>query len=108
MSSSSGQKYLKDISTAGIVIVSIYIAAQMLSDIASLKIAYIAGFSVDAGTFIYPIFGSTELPADINGHEYSSATASAFPWTVLFFAGVHLVLFCPLLWYGLFFLPTSL
>ena len=55
ISPSSEQKYLKDISTAGIVIVSIYIAAQMLSDIASLKIAFIAGFSIDAGTFIYPI-----------------------------------------------------
>ena len=55
MMSPSDQKYIKDISTAGIVVVSIYIAAQMLSDIASLKIGLIAGFSIDAGTFIYPI-----------------------------------------------------
>jgi uncharacterized integral membrane protein (TIGR00697 family) len=55
MKDSPNQKYYKDISTAGIVVVSIYIAAQMLSDIASLKIALIAGFSIDAGTFIYPI-----------------------------------------------------
>lgn len=34
---------------------SCYIAAQMLSDIGSLKIALIAGFSIDAGTFIYPV-----------------------------------------------------
>ena len=40
---------------AGIIIVSIYIAAQMLSDIASLKITLLAGFSMDAGTFIYPL-----------------------------------------------------
>jgi uncharacterized integral membrane protein (TIGR00697 family) len=52
---SSDQKFIKDFSTAGIVVVSVYIAAQMLSDIASLKIALIAGFSIDAGTFIYPI-----------------------------------------------------
>ena len=52
---SSDQKFIKDLSTAGIVVVSVYIAAQMLSDIASLKIALIAGFSIDAGTFIYPI-----------------------------------------------------
>ena len=39
----------------GIIVVSIYIAAQLLSDIGSLKIALIAGFSVDAGTFIYPL-----------------------------------------------------
>lgn len=31
-----------------------YIAAQMLSDVASLRIVAIAGFSVDAGTLVYP------------------------------------------------------
>jgi uncharacterized integral membrane protein (TIGR00697 family) len=40
---------------AGLVVVSLYIAAQMLADIASLKIALLAGFSIDAGTFIYPL-----------------------------------------------------
>ncbi len=43
------------IHTSAIVVISVYIAAQMLSDIGSLKIARVAGFSVDAGTFIYPI-----------------------------------------------------
>ena len=43
------------IPASGIVVISIYIAAQLLSDIASLKITLLAGFSVDAGTFIYPI-----------------------------------------------------
>ena len=43
------------IPTSAIVVVSVYIAAQLLSDIGSLKIARIAGFSVDAGTFIYPL-----------------------------------------------------
>ncbi len=46
---------VKPIATSAIVIISIYIAAQLLSDIGSLKIAWIAGFSVDAGTFIYPL-----------------------------------------------------
>ncbi|NMC40369.1 MAG: TonB-dependent receptor [Bacteroidales bacterium] len=32
-----------------------YIAAQILSDIGSLKIAWVAGFSIDGGTFIYPL-----------------------------------------------------
>jgi uncharacterized integral membrane protein (TIGR00697 family) len=32
-----------------------YLAAQMLADIASLKIGLVAGLSVDMGTFIYPI-----------------------------------------------------
>ncbi len=45
----------RDIATAAIVVISLYIAAQMLADIASLKIAFIAGFSIDAGTFIYPL-----------------------------------------------------
>ncbi len=38
-----------------VVLVAAYIAAQMLSDIASLKIGIVAGFAVDMGTFIYPI-----------------------------------------------------
>ena len=43
------------VATSAIVVIAIYIAAQLLSDIGSLKIAWIAGFSVDAGTFIYPL-----------------------------------------------------
>jgi uncharacterized integral membrane protein (TIGR00697 family) len=38
-----------------VVVISAYIAAQMLSDIASLKIGLVAGLAVDMGTFIYPI-----------------------------------------------------
>jgi uncharacterized integral membrane protein (TIGR00697 family) len=41
--------------SSALTIVSLYIAAQIISDIASLKIAYVAGFSIDAGTFIYPL-----------------------------------------------------
>jgi uncharacterized integral membrane protein (TIGR00697 family) len=40
---------------AGILTISAYIAAQMMSDIGSLKIATVAGFSIDGGTFIYPL-----------------------------------------------------
>ena len=36
------------------LVVAAYIAAQMLADIGSLKIAWVAGFSIDGGTFIYP------------------------------------------------------
>ena len=43
------------IATSAVVIIAVYIAAQLLSDIGSLKIARIAGFSVDAGTFVYPL-----------------------------------------------------
>jgi uncharacterized integral membrane protein (TIGR00697 family) len=38
----------------GVLVVSAYIAAQMLSDIASLKIGVVWGLAVDMGTFIYP------------------------------------------------------
>ena len=39
----------------GIIVIAVYVAAQILSDIGSLKIAMVAGFSIDAGTFIYSI-----------------------------------------------------
>ena len=55
MASASNQKKVAVIPTDGIVVISLYIAAQLLSDIASLKITMIAGFSMDAGTFIYPL-----------------------------------------------------
>lgn len=55
MDTASNQKHLNGIPIDGIVVISIYIAAQLLSDIASLKITLIAGFSMDAGTFIYPL-----------------------------------------------------
>jgi len=55
METTSDQKQLNLIPTAGMVVISLYIAAQLLSDIASLKISLIAGFSLDAGTFIYPL-----------------------------------------------------
>jgi len=42
------------ITQAGVLVVAAYVAAQMLADIGSLKIAWLAGFSIDGGTFIYP------------------------------------------------------
>lgn len=36
------------------VVSSLYVAAQMMADIASLRILTIGGFSVDGGTLIYP------------------------------------------------------
>lgn len=40
---------------AAVVVIAAYIGAQMLSDIASLKIGIVLGLAVDMGTFIYPI-----------------------------------------------------
>jgi len=55
MAAASNQKHLNVIPTDGIIVISLYIAAQLLSDVASLKISLIAGFSMDAGTLIYPL-----------------------------------------------------
>jgi len=38
-----------------IILVSAYVAAQMISQIASLKIGTVAGLAVDLGTFLYPV-----------------------------------------------------
>ncbi|HSM54886.1 MAG TPA: queuosine precursor transporter [Candidatus Sulfomarinibacteraceae bacterium] len=38
-----------------VVVVSAYIAAQMLADMTSVKIGQVFGLAVDMGTFIYPI-----------------------------------------------------
>jgi uncharacterized integral membrane protein (TIGR00697 family) len=46
---------LASITMAGVVVIAAYISAQMLADIMSLKIALVAGFSIDAGTAVYPI-----------------------------------------------------
>jgi queuosine precursor transporter len=42
------------ISTIAMLSIVSYIAAQILSDVSSLKIASFMGLSIDAGTFIYP------------------------------------------------------
>jgi hypothetical protein len=41
-------------SVIAVWVIAAYVAAQMMADILSLKIAWVAGFSVDAGTFVYP------------------------------------------------------
>lgn len=45
----------RDHLTTALLVSVLYVAAQMMSDIASLRIVMIAGYSVDAGTFIYPL-----------------------------------------------------
>jgi len=44
-----------EISRAAVIVVAAYAAAQMLSDIASLKIGLVLGLAVDMGTFVYPV-----------------------------------------------------
>ncbi len=56
MDSSNQENKQSDNLLASAVLVAVfYVAAQMLSDIASLQIVLVAGFSIDAGTFIYPL-----------------------------------------------------
>lgn len=43
------------ITRSAVLAISAYIAAQMLSDLASLKIGVVLSLAVDMGTFIYPI-----------------------------------------------------
>jgi hypothetical protein len=45
---------VRSLPVAGVWVTAAYFAAQMMADVLSLKIAWVAGFSVDAGTFIYP------------------------------------------------------
>ncbi len=53
--SGNGSRAAAQMTTTGILLVAAYVAAQIFSDIMSLKIAVLASFSIDAGTFIYPI-----------------------------------------------------
>lgn len=52
------QKYIKkdyNIDFTSILIISSYVSCQMISNIASTKIANVFTLAVDAGTFLYPI-----------------------------------------------------
>jgi uncharacterized integral membrane protein (TIGR00697 family) len=40
--------------TAVVIVTSAYVAAQIFSDVASVRIVSVAGWSVDAGTLVYP------------------------------------------------------
>lgn len=53
-SSQAGERTVT-VTQTGVLIIAAYVAAQILADVGSLKIALLAGFSVDGGTFIYPI-----------------------------------------------------
>ena len=53
-SSQAGERTVT-VTQTGVLIIAAYVAAQILADVGSLKIALLAGFSIDGGTFIYPI-----------------------------------------------------
>jgi uncharacterized integral membrane protein (TIGR00697 family) len=65
-----------------------YVAAQMLADIGSLKITEVAGFSMDAGTLIYPFtFTLRDLVHKVAGKEVARALIVAAAVINLLMAG---------------------
>ncbi len=80
------------VSRAAVIIVASYIAAQMLSDIASLKIGVVFGLAVDMGTFIYPItFTLRDLAHKLLGKRNAQ--------TLVISAGVINLLMAGYLWW---------
>ena len=74
---------------AGVLTVAAYIGAQMLSDVLSLKIALVAGFSIDAGTFIYPFtFTLRDLVHKLLGRPAARAVIVAAGVINLLMAGL--------------------
>lgn len=49
------RKNSNDLLPSAILVAVFYVAAQILADIGSLQIVFLAGLSIDAGTFIYPL-----------------------------------------------------
>ncbi|MBM3696028.1 MAG: queuosine precursor transporter [Actinobacteria bacterium] len=66
-----------------------YVAAQMLADVTSLKITEVAGFSMDAGTLVYPFtFTLRDLVHRVAGKEVARALILAAAVVNLFMAGL--------------------
>ncbi len=78
--------------TAQVLVVSAYVAAQMLSNVASVKIGVVAGLAVDMGTFIYPV---TFTLRDL---AHKSLGKSATRALILAAGGVNLLMAVYLMW----------
>lgn len=77
---------------AQILVPVAYIAAQMLADITSLKIVMFAGFSMDAGTLIYPItFTLRDMVHKVLGRKAARVLIIAAAAVNLFMAGLFWV-----------------
>lgn len=80
------------VSRAAVLVIAAYIAAQMLSDIASIKIGLIAGYAVDMGTFIYPItFTLRDLVHKVLGKQ-------ATRWLIFAAGSINLFMALYLMW----------
>lgn len=81
---------------ASIIVICAYIAAQMLSDIMSLKIVSFLGMSMDAGTLVYPItFTLRDLVHKTIGKQKTR-------WLIIIAAVINVVMA------GLFWLTSAL
>jgi hypothetical protein len=71
------------------VVSAAYVAAQMLSDIASLRIVYLFGFSIDAGTLVYPFtFTLRDMVHKVGGKRVARALILAAAAVNLLMAGL--------------------
>jgi uncharacterized integral membrane protein (TIGR00697 family) len=76
-----------------ILVTSAYIAAQMLSDISSLKIVTFIGLSMDAGTIIYPFtFTFRDLVHKVVGRQGARLIILTAAAINLFMAGLFWVI----------------
>jgi len=88
-----GKSLSPAISIGALLSISAYVAAQMLSDIASLKIGVVAGLAVDMGTFIYPItFTLRDLVHKLTGKKNAQALILTCGGINLFMAGYLMVI----------------
>ena len=71
---------------AGVIVSALYVAAQMLADVGSLRIVTLLGMSVDGGTLIYPL---TFTLRDMVHKLVGVRATRALIWTA---AGVNLVM----------------
>lgn len=77
------------LSVAVALLAAAYVAAQMLSDISSLKITEVAGFSMDAGTLVYPFtFTLRDLVHKVAGKQVARALILGAAVINLFMAGL--------------------
>lgn len=82
--------------TLAIVVVASYIAAQMLADVASIKIGLLGSLAVDMGTFIYPItFTLRDLVHKLLGRPAARTL-------VLAAGGINLLMAAYLMWAAAF------
>jgi uncharacterized integral membrane protein (TIGR00697 family) len=74
------------------LLASAYVAAQLLADISSLKITEVAGFSMDAGTLVYPFtFTLRDLVHKVAGKQVARALIVGAAAINLFMAGLFWV-----------------